>query len=195
MRSNIISLLLKRNVYLRIKPLCHHMTTSLQDDIKAGEYIVTSNPFECLATDIIDVRSPAEFLEDRIPGAISLPVLDNKQRHDVGKMYSELPFDARKTGAQIISYNIGHHIEQYFQHKGQEYCPLIYCWRGGQRSRSLAIVLSQIGFKVYLLQGGYKAYRKKVIQDLQELPQQFDFRIISGIICNSHIQVFRIFVS
>ncbi|XP_041359881.1 tRNA 2-selenouridine synthase-like [Gigantopelta aegis] len=181
MRSAIMSLLLRRNLYLRITPLCHCVSTSPEGNLKAGEYIVTSNPHEPLATDVIDVRTQAEFLEDHIPGAINMPVLDNKQRHDVGKLYNELPFEARKTGAQIISHNIGHHIEQYFQNKGQEYCPLIYCWRGGQRSRSLAIVLSQIGFKVYMLHGGYKTYRRKVIQDLEELPQQFDFRIISGL--------------
>lgn len=131
--------------------------------------------------EIIDARSPAEFLEDHIPGAINLPVLDNDERIEVGTLYKQVSgFAAKKVGAPLVWRNIAHHLETHFIDKPKNWRPLIYCWRGGSRSGSLAYVLQQIGFNAQQLHGGYKAYRRVVLKDLAELPLGFQFRVISG---------------
>ena len=84
---------------------------------------------------VIDVRSPAEFAEDHVPGAISLPVLSNEERAEVGTLYVQVSrFTARKIGAAIIARNVAHHLETALKDKDGSFRPLIYCWRGGQRS-------------------------------------------------------------
>ena len=129
---------------------------------------------------IIDVRSEAEFALDHIPGAINCPVLDNEERIRVGTMYKQVnAFEAKKVGAALVSRNIARHIETLFVDKPREWKPLIYCWRGGNRSGSMALVLSKIGWPAYQLDGGYKAYRAAVSAALAA-PPQLDFRVICG---------------
>ncbi|AFY37465.1 tRNA 2-selenouridine synthase [[Leptolyngbya] sp. PCC 7376] len=131
--------------------------------------------------EIIDVRSPGEFAEDHIPGAINFPVLDNEERAKVGTIYKQVsPFEARKIGAALVSRNIANHLEQYFLQKPKAYHPLIYCWRGGQRSNSFAHILNQIGWQTTLIVGGYKTYRAHVRRSLEELPEKYQFKILCG---------------
>ncbi|PZD73497.1 tRNA 2-selenouridine synthase [Acaryochloris thomasi RCC1774] len=142
----------------------------------------TDQPWNEIYSDIIDVRSQAEFAQDHIPGAINLPVLNDDQRAQVGTVYKqESPFKARKLGAALVSENIAIHLQQYFADKPKDYQPLIYCWRGGQRSGSMALVLTQIGWRVTLLKGGYKTYRAWVRSQLETLPEQFEYRILAGL--------------
>ncbi len=141
----------------------------------------TAEPWLHTYSEIIDVRSPAEFAEDHWPGAINLPVLHDTERAEVGTLYKQVdPFTARKRGASLVAQNISRHLQTYFADKDRDYRPLIYCWRGGQRSGSLALVLSQVGWQVTVLQGGYKTYRAWVRKQLQILPQQFTYRILCG---------------
>jgi tRNA 2-selenouridine synthase len=141
----------------------------------------TQDPWAQTYDEIIDARSPAEFAEDRIPGAIDLPVLDNEERAKVGTIYKQVdPFEARKLGAALVSKNIARHLETHFIAKPKQYRPLIYCWRGGQRSRSFAAVLSQIGWRVTVVEGGYKTYRAYVRSQLADLPAQLTYRILAG---------------
>lgn len=131
--------------------------------------------------EVIDVRSPGEFAEDHIPGAINCPVLDDTQRAEVGTIYKQVSsFDAKKTGAALVSENIARHIRSRFHDKPRDWRPLVYCWRGGGRSGALAHVLTQIGWRVARLDGGYKAYRRAVITDLDTLPAQFQWRVVCG---------------
>ena len=119
--------------------------------------------------EIIDVRSPTEFAEDHVPGAISLPVLSDNERAEVGTIYKQgSPFEARKIGAALIARNISRHLETHFADKPRDYRPLVYCWRGGQRSRSMAIILSQIGWRAETLEDGYKQYRRLVVKLLYD---------------------------
>jgi tRNA 2-selenouridine synthase len=131
--------------------------------------------------EVIDVRSPKEFAEDHIPGAINLPVLSDDQRHEVGVLYKADAFEAKKTGASMVARNIAEHVSGHFTAKEGGYMPLVYCWRGGSRSGSMAVVLAQIGWRVKLLDGGYKAYRKEVIAARDALPQTFDLRVVAGL--------------
>jgi len=130
---------------------------------------------------IIDVRSPAEFALDHIPGAINCPVLNDAQRVTVGTLYKQQsPFEARKLGAAIVARNIGHHLEQHFQTMPKQWKPLIYCWRGGNRSGSMALIFAKVGWPVVQLDGGYKAYRHSVMHVLEHLPLSLQFRVICG---------------
>lgn len=131
--------------------------------------------------EIIDVRTPAEFAEDHIPGAINCPVLDDAERITVGILYKqESPFAARRLGAALVAKNIARHIETCFQDRPKSWKPLVYCWRGGQRSGAMNIVLSQVGWASAQLAGGYKAYRGDTLAQLSALPQRLTFRVICG---------------
>lgn len=130
---------------------------------------------------VIDVRSPAEFAEDHLPGAVNWPVLDDEQRKTVGTLYVQVsPHEARKVGAAMVSRNIAAHIEQHVRDLPREWRPLVYCWRGGQRSGSLALVLGQIGFRTTQLQGGYKGFRALVREQLGAAPPGLRWTVLCG---------------
>jgi tRNA 2-selenouridine synthase len=132
-------------------------------------------------TEVIDARTPKEYAEDHIPGAINLPVLDNEERAKVGTLHKQVSaFEAKKAGAAMVSRHIAEHLENYFSNKPLSYKPLIYCWRGGNRSGAMTHVLQKIGFKAAQLEGGYKNYRRAVLAELDTLPTLFDFRVICG---------------
>ncbi len=131
--------------------------------------------------EIIDVRTPAEFAEDHIPGAINCPVLSDEERITVGVLYKQVsPFEARKVGAALVARNIAHHLQTHFHDRPKSWHPLIYCWRGGQRSSAMCIILAQVGWAAQKLEGGYKAYRREVLEKLEVLPQSLTFRVICG---------------
>jgi tRNA 2-selenouridine synthase len=131
--------------------------------------------------EVIDVRSPGEFLEDHIPGAINLPVLNDAERARVGTLYKQVSsFEAKKVGAALVSRNIAQYLEGYLADKPKSYRPLVYCWRGGSRSGSLTHILQKIGFGASQLDGGYKAYRRHVIAELARLPAQLTYRVVCG---------------
>src|SRR5688572_24852687 len=130
---------------------------------------------------LLDARSPAEYAEDHIPGAISCPVLDDEERARVGTIYKQdSPFKAKKIGAALVARNIARHIESLFEEKEKDWRPLVYCWRGGKRSGAMAHVLREIGWEARTLEGGYKAYRRWVVAQLEELPARFKFLVVHG---------------
>ncbi len=131
--------------------------------------------------DIIDARSPSEFAEDHLPGAINLPVLDDAERAHVGTLYKQTTsFDAKKVGAALVARNIARHLDTWFADKPRSYRPLVYCWRGGGRSGALTHVLQKIGFAAEQLEGGYKAYRRHVVAELARLPALFTYQVVCG---------------
>ena len=132
--------------------------------------------------EIIDVRSPSEYHEDHIPGAVNYPVLSDEERAHVGTVYKQVSaFDAKKIGAAIVARNIANHIDQSFSNKPKNWRPLIYCWRGGGRSGAMAHILGQIGWHTGKLEGGYKNYRRTVLDELEILPGKFQYQVICGL--------------
>ncbi|HFD88092.1 MAG TPA: tRNA 2-selenouridine(34) synthase MnmH [Gammaproteobacteria bacterium] len=147
-------------------------------------------------SEIIDVRSPAEYLEDHIPGAINCYVLNNEQRAEVGTLDKQVsPFEARKRGAALISTNIGHWLETHFANKPRDYRPLVYCWRGGQRSGALATILSRIGWETTLIEGGYKRYRQGVRENLEERAPRLKLVILAGLTGTAKTDLLKILES
>ncbi|KEJ90146.1 tRNA 2-selenouridine synthase [Sulfitobacter donghicola DSW-25 = KCTC 12864 = JCM 14565] len=133
------------------------------------------------ADTIIDVRAPAEFAQDHIPGAINLPVLSDAQRAEVGTIYvQDSPFRARKIGAALVAANVAQHLQGPLAAQQGDWQPLVYCWRGGQRSGSFATILEQVGWRVRLIEGGYQSYRRKVSEALYTAPVQHRLMLISG---------------
>ena len=131
--------------------------------------------------DVIDARSPGEYALDAIPGALNWPSLDDEQRIVIGTMYKQTGgFEAKKAGAALVARNIAAHIEQHASNMPRTWQPLLYCWRGGNRSGSLATVLSAIGFKVSLIEGGYKAFRATVMAQTPELVKPLQLRVVAG---------------
>jgi len=130
---------------------------------------------------IIDARSEDEYALDHLPSALNWPTLNNQERHDIGTMYVQVnAFEAKKRGAALAAANIARHIEAHVIDKPKDWKPLAYCWRGGKRSGSLSLVLGQIGFNVTLLEGGYKAFRAAVLEDIPRLAQAIDWRVVCG---------------
>lgn len=130
---------------------------------------------------LIDVRSPSEFAEDHIPGAVNLPVLDDAERARVGALYVRTSkFEARKIGAALVSRNIARHLESALADMPPDFAPMVYCWRGGQRSGAMALVLAQIGWRAATLPGGYRAYRGQVVSALYDAPFPCRVALLDG---------------
>ena len=130
---------------------------------------------------VIDARSEGEYALDHLPGAQNWPTLHDDERITVGTMYKQVsPFEARKLGGILAARNIAGNIEAHALDKPKHWAPLTYCWRGGQRSGSLSLVLDQIGFKVTLVEGGYKAFRAAMLEDTVLQAQRLQFEVVCG---------------
>ena len=131
--------------------------------------------------EIIDVRTPSEFADDHIPGSINRPVLDDAQRSEVGTLYKQKsPFEARKIGAAYVAANIARHLRESFFDRPASWRPLILCWRGGQRSAAMTLIFRRVGWDAQQMEGGYKVYRRLVIERLEALARLMNFRVVCG---------------
>ncbi len=130
---------------------------------------------------IIDARTEDEYALDHLPGAQNWPSLNNAERIEIGTLYKQVgPFEAKKKGAALVAANISKHIQNHVIDLPKEWQPLVYCWRGGKRSGSLALILGQIGFRVTLIEGGYKAFRSAMIAAIPALAERISWRVICG---------------
>jgi tRNA 2-selenouridine synthase len=148
-----------------------------RDEVEAAEALQDLDAYDT----VIDVRSEGEYAEDHVPGAISCPVLSDAERSEVGTMdRQQSSFEARRRGAALVARNIARHLETTFADKPRDWRPLVYCWRGGNRSGAMTHILARVGWKAVQLRGGYRAYRRAVIQQLDVLPDRLQFRVICG---------------
>jgi tRNA 2-selenouridine synthase len=145
--------------------------------ITAAEAMARYEQFDA----VLDARSEGEYAEDHLPDAQSWPSLNNEERVRVGTLYKQVsPFEAQKIGAALVAQNISRHILQHVMDKPRNWQALVYCWRGGKRSNSLALILGQIGFKVHLIEGGYKAFRSAVVADIPLQVERLSFQVLCG---------------
>ena len=145
--------------------------------ISASDVIARYGEFDTL----IDARSESEYAEDHLPGAVNWPTLHDEERKSIGTMYKQVnAFEAKKRGAAMAARNISTHIEAHVLDKPRDWAPLAYCWRGGKRSGSLSLVLDQIGFRMSLVEGGYKAFRAAMLQDMEVCAARLSFQVICG---------------
>lgn len=130
---------------------------------------------------VIDARSESEHALDHIPGAVNWPSLNDEERRVIGTIYKQVsPFEAKKRGAAIVARNVATHIERELIDAPKSWAPLIYCWRGGNRSGAMATILGAIGFRVTLVEGGYKAYRQALLEELPETVARLRYRVVCG---------------
>ncbi len=129
---------------------------------------------------VIDARSPHEYAEDHLPGAINLPVVDDAQFAEVGIQHKTDPHAAYLIGAQYSFRNLSEHTQALISRFGPDDRFLVYCFRGGKRSALWASNLRLIGFTVDVIPGGWKRYRNWVRETLAVLPPQFDYRVLCG---------------
>jgi tRNA 2-selenouridine synthase len=145
--------------------------------LPVGEVVARLREFNA----VVDARSPSEYADDHLPGALNAPVLDDAQRALVGTVNAEQgAFEAKRLGAALVSRNIGGLIERLFSTCDRHWQPLVYCWRGGNRSGSLATVFARIGWRTTVIEGGYKAFRRRVIADLDAWPAGLRFVVVGG---------------
>jgi len=145
--------------------------------LKLDQFLSALDQFDL----VIDVRSPAEFALDHIPGAVNFPVLSNEERIQIGTLYKQVsPFAAKKLGAALVSRNIATHLEKNLLDLPREWRPLIYCWRGGERSGAFTHILNRIGWKALQLEAGYQGFRRTVIDGLERDASAFSFQVICG---------------
>src|SRR5262249_31366223 len=110
------------------------------------------------------------------------PVLDEGERARIGTRYArESAFTSLHAGAAMVARNSAAMPDVPFRAKPRDWAPLVYCWRGGQRSRSLTHVLNEVGWRAVQLAGGYRAYRRNVVALLAALPPAFDYRVVCGL--------------
>src|SRR5690606_26786142 len=130
---------------------------------------------------VIDARTEDEHALDHVPGALNWPTLNNAERIEIGTMYKQVSaFEAKKRGAMLAARNIAAHIEREVLDKPKGWRPLVYCWRGGNRSGALATILGAIGFQVTLIEGGYRAWRAALVQDLPLQAARLHYRVVCG---------------
>ncbi|MGH9577209.1 MAG: tRNA 2-selenouridine(34) synthase MnmH, partial [Terriglobales bacterium] len=130
---------------------------------------------------VLDARSPSEFAQDHLPGALNCPVLDDEERAHVGTLYKQHgAFEAKRIGAPLVARNIAKLLDGVLANRPRHWRPLVYCWRGGARSGALLHVMRQVGWDATRLEGGYKAFRRQVVTDLEQLPGPLELHVVCG---------------
>jgi tRNA 2-selenouridine synthase len=127
---------------------------------------------------VLDVRSPAEYQHGHIPGAVSLPLFTDDERAQVGIRYKQNGNrPAVLKGLELIGPKLAELARAGLKHANAQGQVAVHCWRGGQRSASVAWLLEQVGLHVTTLRGGYKAYRNRV---LQEFARAWNLVVLGG---------------
>jgi len=129
----------------------------------------------------IDVRSPSEYVEDTIPGAINIPIFNDEERKKVGTTYVNVgKIEAKRLGVKLISPKMPEMFEQILDLKYKHGKIAAFCARGGYRSTYFASVFSSIGIPIYQLEGGYKSFRSVVIKELPRLNDKINYIMVNG---------------
>jgi tRNA 2-selenouridine synthase len=127
-----------------------------------------------------DVRSPGEYEQATVPGAFSLPIFDNEERKIIGTIYHQIGTEhAKDKGLEIVSTKLPELVRSFKQQAGDREV-VVFCWRGGMRSESIVAVLRAMGLAAYQLNGGYKQYRRYVLNQISSLDVDGRFVVIHG---------------
>ncbi|RMH79912.1 MAG: tRNA 2-selenouridine(34) synthase MnmH [Acidobacteria bacterium] len=130
---------------------------------------------------LVDIRSPEEFKDFHIPGAVNLPLFDDYEKRIIGLLYRERGLEeAKEAGYKIAGGKVGRFIERFEQLRRQYKHVVVYCWRGGLRSKELCKVLKSYGIDVYRLIGGYRAYRNYILSDMGRILEDRSLLVLTG---------------
>ena len=139
-----------------------------------GQFMQILSPTEFLKSGkslpIVDVRSPGEFAEGHIPGAINIPIFNNEERAIVGTIYkSKGRLPAIEKGLEIVGPKMAEFARQASSLAKANQL-LVHCWRGGMRSESMAWLFERMDLKCFILEGGYKSYRNYLLEITGNIP-------------------------
>lgn len=116
---------------------------------------------------LIDCRSPAEYAESTIPGSVNVPLFDNGERAEIGTIYKQVSVEAaQQRGLEIVSAKLPALIREVQQLEPRR--KAVFCWRGGMRSKTTATLADLMGLRMYRLTGGFRAYRRWVVETLEQ---------------------------
>lgn len=152
--------------------------------MKQNKHIATIGLYDVLQQNpvLVDVRSPQEFEQFHIPGALHIPIFSDEERVLVGTLYKQEGKEkAKKTGLELVSKKLPDLYEQ-FQEMADKYKRIVvYCWRGGMRSKSVVSVMSTLDLEVYQLEGGIRSYRQWIEEGLQSVAgRNIPYVVIEG---------------
>ncbi|AWB44001.1 tRNA 2-selenouridine(34) synthase MnmH [Paenibacillus sp. CAA11] len=126
----------------------------------------------------IDVRSPSEYREATIPGSLNIPIFTDEERAEIGTLYKQVSVEAAKSrGLEIVSAKLPDFIKAFQAIPGKK---AVFCWRGGMRSRTTATLLGLMGIKAYRLNGGFRSYRRWVVEQLEQYTVQPPAYVLNG---------------
>lgn len=118
----------------------------------------------------VDVRSPEEYKESSIPNAVNIPLFDDEQRKEIGTIYKQIGAEQAKWRAmELISPKLPSLLAQIRDLAKDGHIPVLFCWRGGMRSKSVATFMEFAGFSVHRIEGGYRAYRQEILEQIPRL--------------------------
>ncbi len=130
---------------------------------------------------LVDIRSPAEYDDFHIPGAVNIPLFDNEEKALIGYIYRTSGMEkARRLGEKIAEEKIGRIYSELRSLKEKYENVIIYCWRGGLRSLKLCEVMERMGLTLYRLKGGYRAYRQFILSDMKKILSSITFVVLTG---------------
>jgi len=141
-------------------------------------------------TIFIDTRSPQEFLIDNIPGSINIPIFDNQERHDIGLLYKQSRKKAFDLGFNIYNKKMDQ-LKEGISKLDHKKTLIVYCWRGGMRSKAITELVEELGYKTFQLDGGYKSYRTYVRTQLEKYQPPFKFIVLYGLACNGKTELIK----
>lgn len=123
---------------------------------------------------VVDVRSESEYAEGTIPGSVNIPLFTDAERAEIGTIYKQVSVEAAKQrGLELVSAKLPAFVRTFDELPVRK---AVFCWRGGMRSKTSAALVSLMGARVYRLTGGFRAYRKWVVEQLENY--QFNKRCV-----------------
>ncbi len=128
----------------------------------------------------VDLRSPVEYARGSIPGALNIPLFSDSERETIGLHYKKDRQGARLTGLNFIASRLPEIMDKIYS-LGAHKIPVLYCWRGGLRSKSFYNLLAASGIPAYRLPGGYKAYRRYILDQLAVYELQKPLFVLNGL--------------
>lgn len=127
---------------------------------------------------LIDVRSPSEYKDSTIPGSRNIPLFNDEERAEIGTIYKQISVEAAKErGLEIVSVKLPSFIKSFQELNGDK---VVFCWRGGMRSKTSATLIDLMGIKTYRLLGGYNGYRKRIVESLKDIQIPLQAYILNG---------------
>ena len=130
---------------------------------------------------LVDIRSPQEFEEFHIPGAVNVPLFDNEEKRLIGYVYRNRGVEkAKELGEEIAKRKLEEFYRTFKELKEKYENVIVYCWRGGMRSQGMCEAMSSMGLDLFRLRGGYRAYRQFILKDMERIMEDIRFLVLTG---------------